>query len=165
MAGFARRALLLVAAAQVPGPLPAWPPAPLPLTFLLATLPLAQSSNPSVPDVLRLVRHAGRLAACRMVAAGPGTAWSAGGAADAAAEDESDENTAPEGRRVDAHRRPHGLRGVSGPVIMPLCGPCHSPLSGSATPTAALKAGKTYVNVHTAKSPGGEVRGQLTRAM
>ena len=48
---------------------------------------------------------------------------------------------------------------------MPLCGPCHSPLSGSATPTAALKAGKTYVNVHTAKSPGGEVRGQLTRAM
>jgi hypothetical protein len=57
---------------------------------------------------------------------------------------------------------------VSGPIIVPLCGPCHSPVSGMATLTAAqiaaLKAGKTYANVHTAKNPGGEIRGQITRA-
>jgi hypothetical protein len=35
----------------------------------------------------------------------------------------------------------------------------------TAAQIAALKAGKTYVNVHTAKNPGGEVRGQVTRAM
>ncbi len=62
-----------------------------------------------------------------------------------------------------------GVRRVSGPVIVPLCGPCHSPRAGSATLTAAeitaLKAGKTYANVHTAKNPGGEIRGQITRAL
>jgi hypothetical protein len=29
------------------------------------------------------------------------------------------------------------------------------------TPTAAYKAGNTYVNVHSARNPGGEVRAQL----
>ena len=28
-----------------------------------------------------------------------------------------------------------------------------------------LKAGDTYVNVHTAKNPGGEIRGQLKSSM
>ena len=27
-----------------------------------------------------------------------------------------------------------------------------------------LLAGKQYVNVHTAKNPGGEIRGQITKA-
>ena len=58
-----------------------------------------------------------------------------------------------------------GAKGVSGPVVVPLCGPCKSPLSKtvsiSASVIAAIKKGKAYVNVHTAKYPAGEIRGQL----
>ena len=47
--------------------------------------------------------------------------------------------------------------------------PATSPLTGSATLTAAqasdLMNGECYVNVHTAKDPGGEIRGQLMKAM
>jgi hypothetical protein len=62
-----------------------------------------------------------------------------------------------------------GVKGKSGPVLIPLCAPCKSPVSGTATVTAAeiaaMKAGKMYVNVHTAKNPAGEIRGQVTRAL
>jgi hypothetical protein len=58
-----------------------------------------------------------------------------------------------------------GKAGVAGPVIVPLCGPCKSPLSGSAKLTkaqvTAIESGGTYVNVHTAKNPGGEIRAQV----
>jgi hypothetical protein len=51
-------------------------------------------------------------------------------------------------------------------VLVPLCGPCTSPVSGTATLTQDeindLEAGQTYVNVHTAKNPNGEIRGQIT---
>jgi hypothetical protein len=61
-----------------------------------------------------------------------------------------------------------GVRGVSGPVVIPLCGPCTSPVTGSKSVTTDqandLKARKMYVNVHTGKNPGGEIRGQITRA-
>ena len=50
-----------------------------------------------------------------------------------------------------------------------LCGPCTSGQKGKGTVTSAqlaqMKAGKTYVNVHTAKNPGGEIRGQLVIQM
>ena len=62
-----------------------------------------------------------------------------------------------------------GKKGVPGPVIVPLCGPCSSPASGTRTVTAAqlkqMKNGGTYVNVHTAKNPAGEIRGQITMSM
>jgi Cu/Zn superoxide dismutase len=58
-----------------------------------------------------------------------------------------------------------GAMGKAGGVVVALCGPCKSGQSGTATiPNAVLKAaGKhlLYVNVHTAKNPNGEIRGQL----
>ena len=58
-----------------------------------------------------------------------------------------------------------GKAGVSGPVIVPLCGPCKSPVSKTVTVTSdvrnAIEHGATYVNVHTAKNKGGEIRGQI----
>jgi hypothetical protein len=61
-----------------------------------------------------------------------------------------------------------GGMGKAGNVIVPLCTPCGNATgskSGTATISALLlktiqKHG-TYVNVHTAKNPNGEIRGQL----
>ena len=59
-------------------------------------------------------------------------------------------------------------KGVSGNVVVALCGPCKSPARGTATVNAsimsAFKKGNLYVNVHTAKNPNGEIRGQLAAA-
>jgi hypothetical protein len=58
-----------------------------------------------------------------------------------------------------------GARGESGPVVVPLCGPCQSPATGTATANAgvveALENGTAYVNVHTAQNGPGEIRGQV----
>jgi len=59
-----------------------------------------------------------------------------------------------------------GKPGVMGNVIVPLCAAnCRPGMTGSATIAskivADIKAGKTYVNVHTAKNPAGEIRGQV----
>jgi hypothetical protein len=60
-----------------------------------------------------------------------------------------------------------GAKGKSGPVIVPLCGPCKSTVKATMPVTAAalkaILAGKAYVNVHTAKFPNGEIRGQLAK--
>ena len=61
-----------------------------------------------------------------------------------------------------------GRPGKAGNVAVSLCGPCASGVSGKATLTPAqvkaILAGGTYVNVHTAKNAGGEIRGQITKA-
>jgi hypothetical protein len=51
-------------------------------------------------------------------------------------------------------------------VVLPITASA-SPFEGSATlndaQAADLLAGKLYVNVHTAKNPGGEIRGQVSK--
>ena len=58
-----------------------------------------------------------------------------------------------------------GAKGVAGNIVVPLCGPCKSGQTGTSTITATLlkdfKKHLLYVNVHTAKNPNGEIRGQL----
>ena len=59
-----------------------------------------------------------------------------------------------------------GKKGVAGPVAIPLCGPCKSGAHGTAKVTqkivSAFEHGKAYANVHTAKYPNGEIRGQIS---
>ena len=59
-----------------------------------------------------------------------------------------------------------GAKGQNGPVIVPLAknADTYSVPEGrklTAAQTEAFKAGNLYVNVHTARNKGGEVRGQL----
>jgi hypothetical protein len=59
-----------------------------------------------------------------------------------------------------------GAMGKSGNVLVPLCAPCKNGMTGKAKVTAAMikDLGKhlLYVNVHTAKNPNGEIRGQVS---
>ncbi len=70
------------------------------------------------------------------------------------------------GPATAAHIHLAGM-GKSGPVVVPLCGPCKSPVKGTATLTASVLAAlpkhDLYVNVHTAKNPAGEIRGQVAK--
>ena len=61
-----------------------------------------------------------------------------------------------------------GAKGKAGNVVVPLCGAapkCKSGLTGSTKLTAQLKSlfakHQLYVNVHTDKNLGGEIRGQI----
>jgi Cu/Zn superoxide dismutase len=60
-----------------------------------------------------------------------------------------------------------GKTGKPGNVVVPLCAgaTCKSGVHGTVTLKAAvlkaLKAGGTYVNIHTAKNAAGEIRGQI----
>ena len=68
------------------------------------------------------------------------------------------------GTMAHIHR---GAKGTNGPVIVPLDknGDTYSVPAGrklTAEQLKDLKAGNLYVNVHTARNKGGEVRGQLS---
>ena len=56
-------------------------------------------------------------------------------------------------------------RGDPGPVVVPLCGPCTSPASGTTNITTAvldaIHNGTAYANVHTGRNRAGEIRGQI----
>ena len=71
------------------------------------------------------------------------------------------------GPAAAAHIHCGAATGANAPVSVSLAGkgPLSSPLQGSGKMTDAqfadLQAGKCYVNVHTAKNKGGELRGQL----
>ena len=56
-------------------------------------------------------------------------------------------------------------RGAAGPVRVPLCAPCSSGVTGTATVDAAvldaIENDRAYVNVHTPTNPAGEIRDQV----
>jgi hypothetical protein len=58
--------------------------------------------------------------------------------------------------------------GKNAGVVVPLKAPLDSPVKGSATlddkQMADLMANNWYVNIHTAKNPNGEIRGQVLHA-
>jgi hypothetical protein len=60
-------------------------------------------------------------------------------------------------------------RGVSGPVVVPLCAPCTSGVTGTSNINAAvleaIQGDRAYVNVHTKTNPAGEIRGQVSPAV
>ena len=70
------------------------------------------------------------------------------------------------GKATAAHIH-KGAVGKAGNVVISLCTPCKSGVHGKAKLSAALKRAlthhKLYVNVHTAKNPNGEIRGQLAK--
>jgi Cu/Zn superoxide dismutase len=57
-------------------------------------------------------------------------------------------------------------RGTPGPVRVPLCAPCTSGVTGTATIDAAvleaIENDRAYVNVHTPTNPAGEIRDQVS---
>ena len=63
-----------------------------------------------------------------------------------------------------------GAAGVAGPPVLPVPKEvvAHNPMKGHAQLTADqvkdLEAGLWYFNIHTAANPGGEIRGQVTKA-
>lgn len=71
------------------------------------------------------------------------------------------------GPATAAHFHGPAAVGANGPVMVPIAPAGPSPLSGSVTLTDAqmteLLAGNSYVNVHTAANPSGEIRGQVVK--
>jgi hypothetical protein len=70
------------------------------------------------------------------------------------------------GPATAAHFHGPAAPGANAPPVVPVPGSAlASPMTGKATLTDAqiadLKDGKWYFNIHTAKNPGGEIRGQL----
>jgi len=60
-----------------------------------------------------------------------------------------------------------GARGKTGIAVVALCGPCKSPMTGTANSVtddvaALMMKGGAYVNVHTNKNAEGEIRGEIT---
>ena len=60
-----------------------------------------------------------------------------------------------------------GRPGKAGQVVVSLCGPCTSGVSGKTALTSAqvkaILGGGIYVNVHTAMNTNGEIRGQVSK--
>ena len=71
------------------------------------------------------------------------------------------------GPATAAHFHGPAAVGAKAAPIVPIKGDLKSPIMGTATLTDTqakdLQAGLWYFNVHTAKFPDGEIRGQLTR--
>ncbi len=70
------------------------------------------------------------------------------------------------GPAMAGHFHGPAMVGANAGVALGFASPMSSPMIGQATLTAAqaadMLAGKWYANIHTAKFPGGEIRGQMT---
>lgn len=70
------------------------------------------------------------------------------------------------GPATAAHFHGPAAIGANAGVALGWSGPIRSPMEGRARLTSAqaadLLAGRWYANIHTARNPGGEVRGQMT---
>ena len=66
-----------------------------------------------------------------------------------------------------AHFHGPAAVGVAAGVAVPITPPMGSPITGTASvndgQVGDLRAGLWYINVHTAKYPGGEIRGQVVK--
>jgi hypothetical protein len=73
------------------------------------------------------------------------------------------------GDAAAAHFHGPADKGANAGVAVDFGGNVASPIQGSATLTDAqaadLLAGKYYINIHTAANKGGEIRGQVEKAM
>ncbi len=72
------------------------------------------------------------------------------------------------GEATAAHFHGPAAEGANAPPVVPIEPPLTSPIKGSATLTdeqiTQLQGGMWYFNVHTAKYPDGEIRGQVKPA-
>ena len=72
------------------------------------------------------------------------------------------------GPAIMGHFHGPAAAGAAAGVQVPMTGPLASPISGTAEVSDVqigdLRGGLWYVNIHTAKNPKGEIRGQLTKA-
>ncbi len=70
------------------------------------------------------------------------------------------------GPAIQAHIH-KAAKGKSGAIVVALCAPCKNGQTGTSTISSALMTALSkhllYVNVHTAKNPNGEIRGQLAK--
>lgn len=70
------------------------------------------------------------------------------------------------GPAMQAHIH-RAAKGKPGAIVVPLCAPCKNGQTGTSTISSALLKDFAkhllYVNVHTAKNPNGEIRGQLAK--
>ncbi|MDB5944427.1 MAG: hypothetical protein JWQ13_3993 [Ramlibacter sp.] len=106
----------------------------------------------------------------------PATASSASGAAEVQFNENSNKLTwkvtysGLTGPATGAHIHGPAPVGQNAPVVIPFTGDLNAqPIMGETTITPAqyadLAAGLYYVNIHSARFPGGEIRGQLRKRM
>ncbi len=73
------------------------------------------------------------------------------------------------GKAVAAHLHGPAGPGQNAAPVVPIAGGIMSPMDGAATLTAAqakmFEDGQIYFNVHTEANKGGEIRGQMQKAM
>ena len=140
-----------------------------------SSAPVATSEPTSTTEEIPTSKFSSKLGARAEVPAAKGVPAGAGGTFTLTLTDKHDKFTVSwkltffklSGKAVAAHIH-RGKPGKAGPVLLALCGPCKSGQTGKAPLSEAagiaLKIGGVYVNVHTAKNPGGEIRGQIGKA-